>query len=72
MYNSKGEEPMIVLLSDLYSKVEAISVSTSRPSFCFYQRQITLTGLFAITCDRRETQQVKQWEKARNNTMQIR
>ena len=36
MYNSKGEEPMIVLLSDLYSKVEAISVSTSRPSFCFY------------------------------------
>ena len=36
MYNSKEGEPMIVSLSDLYSKVEAISVSTSKLSFCFY------------------------------------
>ena len=32
--SSNGEEPVLALLSDSYSKLEIIFVSISRPSFC--------------------------------------
>jgi len=34
VYKDKEEVPVLVLLSDLYSELEVISVSVSRPSFC--------------------------------------
>ena len=34
IYNNKKEELVLVLLSDLYSELNAISVGISGPSFC--------------------------------------